>query len=397
MHKLLFLPLICIFLCANGQDKGAEMVSLLTDMDVQIDMTEAVNNMYNFKFAKADSAFKSFRNQHPRHPMAYFLLGLSCFWKMQPNTNDTQYDEALISYMDSSIVYAEPLANAKEELLKVEGGFFMAAANGFKGRIYAERSQFVKALPVGKNAMHYMQQSKSSGDLSPEFLFGDGLYNYYAEYIPKNYKMFVPIMALFPKGDMKQGLEQLAFCANNAFYTRTEAQSYLMYIYAIEETNVKAAIPYSRYLAATFPDNPYFQRFYCRLMFSSGNFVETERVGLDIISKIDSGYTGYEATSGRYASYMLGYVYNFKRETEKAKHYFKRAVVFAEQAKALDMAYYHHACLNLGRIFAKEGNIQEACLYYAKLKKHVDKGDDEAAYNEAKEFVKKHDCPKVEN
>lgn len=391
--KYLFLLLLSFPLFAQNNEKEPEQVSLLTDMDVQIDMTDAVNNMYNFKFAKCDSAFKVLRDKYPRHPISYFLLGLGYFWRMQPNSDDTQYDDILMAYMDSSIKYAEPMTKSKSEVVSVEGAFFMAAANGFKGRVYAERGQFIKALPVGKAAMHYMQFSKNNGDLSPEFMFGDGLYNYYAEYIPKNYKIFAPVMALFPKGDIKLGLEQLHYCANNAFFTRTEAQHYLMYIYVLEEDNYKAALPIAKYLATTFPDNPYFQRYYCRLLFASGNFFETERLALDVISKIDSGYFGYESVTGRYASYMLGYVYNFKKDTEKAKLYFKRTIVFAEQSKSQKMAYYQHACLHLGRIYTKEGNIQEACHYYTKLKRVVDK-DDEAAYNEAREFVKKNDCPK---
>ncbi len=395
--KYLLCLLLSFQVLAQKDEKEPVLLSLLTDMDVQIDMTDAVNDMYNFKFAKADSAFRKLRDKYPKHPMAYFLLGLGHFWRMQPNSDITLYDDSLFAYMDSSITYAEPMAKSKEETIAVEGAFFLAAAYGFKGRIHAERSQFVKALPAGKNAMHYMQQSKGNSDLSPEFMFGDGLYNYYREYIPKNYKVFAPIMALFPAGNMKLGLEQLHFCANNAFYTRTEAQNYLMYIYAIEEVNVKAAMPYSKYLYTTYPNNPYFQRFYCRLVWSSGNFVETERVGLSIISKIDSGYTGYEAVTGRYASYMLGFVYNFKKDFEKAKTYFKRTVAFSEEVNAYHMAYYLHACLHLGRIYSKEGNIKEACFYYTKLKKNVNKGDDEASYNEAKEFLKTHDCPKEEN
>jgi tetratricopeptide (TPR) repeat protein len=395
--KYLFCLLFCTQILAQNNEKAPAYASLLTDMDVQIDMTDAVNNMYNFKFEKADSAFKQLRNKYPKHPMAYFLLGLSCFWKMQPNTDITTYDDQLLAYMDSSIMYGEPMTKSSEEVIKVEGGFFCAAANGFKARNLSDRGHIMKALPAGKDAMHYMNESKNNSDLSPEFLFGDGLYNFYREYIPKNFKVFAPIMTLFPSGNMKLGLEQLDFCANNAFYTRTEAQYYLMYIYTVEEVNVKAALPYSKYLYTTYPDNPIFQRFYCRLIWSSGYFLETERVGLSIIAKIDSGYPGYEEFSGRYASYILGYVYNFKKDFEKAKHYYKRTVVFSEKINAYDMAFYHSACLNLGKLYAKEGNIAEACFYYSKFKKHVDKDENEANFNEAKEFLKAHDCKKHEN
>jgi len=390
LRILIFLFSLSVF----GQQSKQVFVSLLTDMEVQIDMTDAVNNMYNFKFAAAESEFLKLKDKYPQHPMPYFLMGLSNFWKMQPNDEDPKYDNTFLAYMDSSIKYAEPMATSKEEKIQVESAFFLSAAYGFKGRIHAERGHWAKAISAGKNAMHYLQMSRNNGDLSPEFMFGDGLYNYYAEWIPKNYKLLAPVVALFPSGNMKMGIEQLSFCSNNAFFTRTEAQSYLMRIYSIEEEKPKSALPIAKYLHHTFPDNSYFERFYCRLLFSSGNFIETEKVALDMVAKIDSGFFGYEAVTGRYATYMLGYIYNFKKDFEKAKVCFKRTVFYGEKVGALQMGYYLHACSHLGKLFAKEGNVEEACFFYKKVKKNADSSDDETILNEAKEFLSKNDCKK---
>ena len=40
---------------------------------------------------------------------------------------------------------------------------------------------------------------------------------------------------------------------------------------------------------------------------------------LSAIAKLDSHYVGYDALTGRFSAYMLGYIFNFKKETEKAK------------------------------------------------------------------------------
>ncbi len=74
---------------------------------------------------------------------------------------------------------------------------------------------------------------------------------------------------------------------------------------------------------------------------------------------------GYEATSGRYASYYLGYVYtNTNPDVEKAKSYYKRAVVYSEQSKAYDSGYYLGSLAALGRIYDREDNVEEARKYY---------------------------------
>ena len=55
---------------------------LLLDMNMQIEATQAVNDMYNFKFAQAERQFHRIKQAHPTHPLPYFLLGLSEWWKM---------------------------------------------------------------------------------------------------------------------------------------------------------------------------------------------------------------------------------------------------------------------------------------------------------------------------
>ncbi len=391
MLRLIFL--FVSFQLVFAQEKKQEFVSLLTDMDVQIDMTDAVNNMYNFKFPAAEVEFLKLRDKYPQHPMPYFLMGLSNFWKMQPNDEDLQYDNAFLAYMDSCIKYAEPMAESKDEKIQVESAFFLSASYGFRGRIHAERKRMFSAIPDGKKAMQYMQKSRNNGDLSPEFMFGDGLYNYFMAWFSESYPIFKPIIVLFPKGDKRLGMEQLSFCSNNAFFTRTEAQAYLLDIYHWEN-NTKAAIGVGKYLHSIFPDNPVFARKYCRYVFSTGNFVETKKIALEMIAKIDSGYVGYEEISGRYASYMLGYIFEFEKNTEMAKTYFKRSVEYSEKIKAVKMAYYLHACARLGRILAKEGKNEEACFYYQKVKKHAPKSEEEKILDEAQAFIKTNKCRK---
>ena len=56
------------------------------------------------------------------------------------------------------------------------------------------------------------------------------LYNYYAEWISENYAILRPVLMFFPDGNKELGIKQLKTVANNAFYTRTEAQYFLMRI-----------------------------------------------------------------------------------------------------------------------------------------------------------------------
>jgi tetratricopeptide (TPR) repeat protein len=355
---------------------------LLLDMNMQIEATQAVNDMYNFKFAQAEQQFRYIKQLHPNHPLPYFLLGLSEWWKLVPNIEDEQYDEKLLAYMDTAINMAQRMYDTDEK--NIEAAFFLAAGYGFQGRLFSERRQWRKATVAGKNALKYLDKSKGFEELSPEFLFGDALYNYYAQWIPENYPMLKPILLFFPKGNKELGIKQLREVSNNAFYTRTEAQYFLMRIYS-EENQPGKAYQLSKYLYETFPDNSYFERYFARTAYAQGRIDETQQVSLSILRKLDSHMPGYEATSGRYASYFLAYIASNEGDVEKAKSFYKRAVVYSEQAKAYDSGYYLSSLTALGRIYNREKNYEEAEKYYNVVLDRAEKKSD--PYKEAKEYM----------
>ncbi|MFN3381030.1 MAG: tetratricopeptide repeat protein, partial [Runella zeae] len=219
-------------------DFDSKYEMLLSNPGVQIEATEAINKLYNFKFAEADAEFRWLKYRYPNHPMPYFLMGLAEWWKMVPNTDDTRYDASCIALMDTCITLAEKLYDIREN--KIEPAFFLAAAYAFKGRIHSERKHWTRATVAGKNALKYMEKCQGKSELSPELLFGDGLFNYFAEWIPDNYPLLKPILWLFPKGNKQLGIQQLEKVGNNAFYTRTEARYFLLQIYGYENQYAKS-------------------------------------------------------------------------------------------------------------------------------------------------------------
>ncbi|HLK97608.1 MAG TPA: hypothetical protein VK364_07550, partial [Hymenobacter sp.] len=221
---------------------------LLLDKDIQLELEGAVQNLYNCKYERAEKQFRSLRRRYPNHPMPYFLLGLSQWWKIVPtNIKTKQYDKLFFAYMDSTITKGEMLYDADKK--NYEACFFLAAAYGFDGRLHAERSNWPKATVSAKRALKYLQISKEANGLSPEFLFGQALFNYYAIWIPDNYPLLKPVLLLFPKGNKQLGLQQLRSVADNGFYVGAEAKVFLMRILNNEENNPEAALPIARNLA----------------------------------------------------------------------------------------------------------------------------------------------------
>lgn len=366
-------------------DFDSKYEMLLSNPGVQIEATEAINKLYNFKFAEADAEFRWLKYRYPNHPMPYFLMGLAEWWKMVPNTDDTRYDASCIALMDTCITLAEKLYDIREN--KIEPAFFLAAAYAFKGRIHSERKHWTRATVAGKNALKYMEKCQGKSELSPELLFGDGLFNYFAEWIPDNYPLLKPILWLFPKGNKQLGIQQLEKVGNNAFYTRTEARYFLLQIYGYENQYAKS-YDLAKYSWETYPDNPYFERYYLRSAFVRGQAAEAEKIANSILTKIDKGMPGYEAVSGRNAAYALAYYYNnYHRDIPKAKEYYQKTIDFATKTKSFTSGYYLSSLISLGKIAENEKDFTAALEYYKTV---VDRGEKKSSQvKEAKEAISK--------
>ncbi len=369
-----------------AQKKDTTII-LINSVTVQLEATQALNDMYNFNFAEAEKQMRWFKQKYAWHPLPYFLLGLSEWWKIMPNTKESKHDDRFLAYMDSAILVGENLYKKHPEY-KIEAAFFLAAAHGFKGRLYAdeERKSWRKAAVQGKSALNYLELSRQKEDLSPELLFGDALYNYFSVWVPENYPALKPLLWFFRKGDKQLGLKQLKEVSYNAFYTRTEAMVWLMRILNSYENDQLRAFQISEYLFQTYPNNPYFHRYYARMLYSRGMYPELEKESLRILTLIDSAKMGYEATSGRYASFFLGQLYDFKRKDDLAKKYYLLSGKFAEEVGATESGYYLYSLIALGEISERQGNKAEAKKYFSLVKSKAGRKDE--AFKDAKRRLK---------
>jgi predicted Zn-dependent protease len=359
---------------------------LLLNQDIALELDGAVQNLYNFKFDRAEKQFRSLRRRYPQHPMPYFLMGLSQWWKMVPGQlRSTAYDRPFLAYMDSAITKAETLYEQDEH--NYEACFFLSAAYGFDARLNAERRNLRRATVSSKRALEYLKKCQEANGLSPEFLFGQGLLNYYAVWLGEQYPLLKPVLWLFPKGDRQLGVQQLREVARTATYTAPEAQYFLLQILHYEEHRPQDALPLARDMAAKYPDNPYFQRFYAQLCFNQGALRECERVSREILDKVNQGYPGYEGVSGRYASYFLGYLAQHKyKDMARAQDLYQRCVVFAESTGDTRGGYFLHANWNLAKLAAQRQDWPVATRYFSLVREQAEPASDMA--QEATAYLK---------
>lgn len=350
----------------NGQNEICPKM-LLSDINIQIESTEAVNQMYNFKFDKAEKKFLELKKRYPNHPLAYFLMGLSNWWKMLPNTDIREYDKTFLAYIDTSLALCDEML--KENPNNLEASFFAAAAYGLKGEYYGTHGMYTKAAWATKNALSNLSETSEKSELSPEFLYGDAVLNYYRPWLKEEYPLLYPFLIFFPSGDKELGISQLKEVTYNAFYTRTEAQYQLLRIYDNED-NYPRGYPVAQYLATTYPDNSYFLRQYAKFSWFVNRYPEAKKACYDIIYKLDNHYPGFEETAGRYAGYILGDIYRKQNQPDSAQKYFEKAVMYSERAGQTDQGYYLYSLDGLAQIAENKGDRETALKYYKTLAYH---------------------------
>jgi hypothetical protein len=369
-----------------GQEPGSPNGPyLLLDKGLQYRITKSINSMYNFDFATAERDFAVIMYQYPEHPLPDFLMALGYWWRIEIDVENKRYDNIFIQYLDRANDKAKKMLDQNPR--NKEAAFFLAAGYGFQGRLYSERQSWTKATFAGKNALNYMNLSRGEEEFNPELLLGDALFNYFSVWIPENYPLLKPILALFPKGNKKLGLAQLEKVASTAFYTRVEAQYFLFRLYGSEEKRPQDALRIAEYLFEKFPNNPYFHRSYARYLYTTGKWTEAMQQSFKILEKIENKQLGYEANGGRFASFFLGeYFYRVGNKAE-AKKYYQKTVAFGEESESQESGYYLYALISLGKIATAEKNKPQARIYFNAVKKYAKRKH--PAHKEARDFVKK--------
>ncbi|MFT7056380.1 MAG: putative Zn-dependent protease [Roseivirga sp.] len=340
---------------------------LLLNMALQYEITMAVDDMYNFDFRKAEVEFNWLRYNYPEHPLAYFLFGISTWWQMMPNLNkESSLDDEFLAYMDTTVMKAKAILDKDED--NIEASFFLAGAYGFEGRYHSDKKNWGRASNSGRLALKYLDRTQGNESFSPEILFGDALFNYYSVWIREEYPLLRAVLIFFPNGDKELGLKQLETVASNAFYTRIEAIFFLMRIKAFETNETFEALRLSGEMFKRYPNNPYFHRFYTRMLYSAGQFTDAEKESIEILKRYDAGMLGYEEMSARYANFFLGAINRTRKDWTVAEGYYKKTIELSTTLDLEDSGYHIYALLHLAEYYVSQQRYDEASPMLEKIR-----------------------------
>ena len=71
--RFLYFKIFILFNFNSIITMSQDSTSILTDIDIQIEATSAINKMYNFEFDDAEKEFKWLVQEYKNHPLPVFL------------------------------------------------------------------------------------------------------------------------------------------------------------------------------------------------------------------------------------------------------------------------------------------------------------------------------------
>ena len=277
--------------------------SVLDNPDVQRQAQRGLDLLYDMEFDEAARLFERIDRQHPKHPIGPFLKALNTWWKILIDLSDTQHDDAFYEAMGEVIKRSDRMLKRDKE--NFDAAFFKGAALGFRGRLRSNRGDWYKAAMDGRRAMNYVLRVGRQGPKNADYVFGKGIYDYYADVIPDRHPFVKPVMVFFPDGDRERGLELLRRTATEGRFIQTEAAYFLAQIYYIYERDLEETAAYVDWLRREHPNNSFFHTLEGRVLARRGMWEESQAAFGDVLARYQEGQTGYNAAAAEQALYYL--------------------------------------------------------------------------------------------
>ena len=354
MQHIRYILVVAVMVAMAGpvvaQTNGGEEATVLDDAMVRFQAKRGLDLVYDMKYEQADKLFDQVDTRFPEHPIGPFLHALNTWWKILLDFSDTSHDDAFFAAMDEVVARADRML--KRDPKNFDAMFFKGAALGFRGRLRSNRRDWFKAASDGKGAMDYVLAVAEKDPSNPDYVFGKGLYDYYAAVVPDKYPFVKPVMHFFPKGDRELGLRELERTAKHGYYIRTEAAYFLLQIYYLFEEDFDKSVEYATWLREEHPNNSFFHAIEGRIYAKWGNWTRSEAIFEEILERYKQRKPGYNDATAEQALYYLARASMGRTDYQPALDYLLK--LEALSARTPDDTYFKV----LGRL--RQGMIYDA-------------------------------------
>jgi hypothetical protein len=208
-------------------------------------------SLYNFSFQKADSVVLVLKDSKIDDITLLIVKANLSWWKLLSG------DEVENNLMSCSYCIDESLRLIlKSSKRDKNAGLNIIYLYSLKARLENYKGNTLKAVVNFFKSITYIQEISESPVADEKVNLVLGMYYYFVDYIKTRHFIFNAVLLPFPQGNREKGLEYLEKCAvSDDEMVNTEANYFLMKIYAYSEKEYPTAFVCSKILVAHHPDN----------------------------------------------------------------------------------------------------------------------------------------------
>lgn len=296
-----------------------QAASILDEAFVQKHGTTGLDRLYGMKFDAAKAHFDKIDRRYPNHPVGPFLKGLNLWWTIMLDLTDTSHDAAFAEQMNIVIDRCNALLDENPE--HFDAALFKAAAHGFLARLHSNRYRWWKTIRNAQKAVSYVQKVEQIAPKRGDYVFGSGMYDYYAAILPEEYSLSQAIMWMLPDGDKERGLRLLRETATNGRYVQTEAIYFLAKVHYLYEDDFRGSRKWVSKLRERHPDNPFFHTFEGRVYARWGRWNEARSIFRTVLERCEAGQAGYNVHMEEIARLYMARDRLYQDEYQDALHH----------------------------------------------------------------------------
>lgn len=347
------------------------------------EIQSAIGHIYNLQFYDANKSADTIIRERPDHPAGHFFKAMVEWWRILTNFEDESRDDTFEDMLETVIdICDERLEENPDDVTAL---FFKGGSLGFRGRLRANRGNWVGAARDGVAALPIVRRAHELAPDNTDVLLGMGIYNYYAEVVPDRYPLVKPLMVFFPSGNRALGLQQLERAAREARYASSEAMYFLAQSYYQFERDYARALDCNQKLHDRYPRNPLFHRGVGRSLVGLGRWEEAFELFFDIQRRCQERWVGYDDFAAREAYYYIGQSYFTKKRYDDARASLELCAGISERLDTdEESGFWVMAVLTLGKISDAQGKRAEAKQLYEKV---LDMRDYHDAHRQADVFL----------
>jgi len=380
------LPVLALLVCA-AVPAAAQPASILQDPVFQDEARLGLKYMYDMDFGAADEVFVRLTARYPDHPVGPYLQAMLPWWAIQLEPDDPSQDRIVFDGMERVIDLSE--RRLRKNPKDLDALFFKSGAHALRGRLHADRRNWLRAARDGKQALDALEEVVKRDPGNHDLYFGLGLFHYLADVVPKQHKILRPFVRLFPKGNRALGIAELERAMKQGQFVSAEAAYSLLQVHYVFEKDYQASLRYALWLRARYPDNSIFHLYEGRIYERLGRFREAARVFQEVRDRHAKSQSGYTDAMAEQALYLLARVEMWQQHHAEALAYIQQL----EQLTATRPVINEYKALGLlrkGMAFDAMGKRQAAVRCYRDvlaMKGGYD-GDDDVR-SRAKGYLKK--------